>query len=193
MIKLFFDLETTGFSEKNDKVIEIAAQVLNEDTGKVLGTFQTFINPGVSIPARITEITGIDNKMVTDAPSEQLAFEDFAKFLKEHDYDMLAGHNINAFDMRWLHDRNARYKLKMNLEVPTLDTLVYVKEIAKTGKLVGYNFTTKTGRPSFRLECLMDYFELGTQDHRAINDVKNNIQIYLKLKKMEEDGSSLGF
>lgn len=194
MIHIFFDLETTGFSSVSDKVIEIAAAAVDMNTNKVIETFQTFINPGIAIPNKITEITSITDKMVADAPTETIGFEMFAEFLKKYEnMEALCGHNIKTFDMKWVESRNKKYELGLNLDVEILDTLVLVREIAKKGVLVGYNFTTPTGRPSFKLEYLMEYFELGGQNHRAIDDVLNNIIVYKKLLEMESNDTSLGF
>ena len=193
MIYIFFDLETTGFSEVTDKVIEIAAAAIDMTNHKVVETFQTFVNPESPIPSKITAITSITDADIAGAPTELRAFENFAAFLDKHNPQVIAGHNIASFDMRWVRNRNDKYNLGIDLSVEVLDTLVMVREIAKTGKLVGYNFTTKTGRPSFKLEYLMAHFELGSQNHRAIDDVLNNVKVFLKLKDIENDSSSLGF
>ena len=101
MIHIFFDLETTGFSSVQDKVIEIAAAAVDLKTGKIIETFQTFSNPGVSIPSKITEITSITDKMVANAPTEVIAFEMFAEFLNKYDnIEALCGHNINPFHVK---------------------------------------------------------------------------------------------
>lgn len=193
MIYLFFDLETTGFREVTDRVIEIAAAAVDMNTHKIIETYQTFVNPEIDIPAKITEITSITNDMVKNGATEIRAFEGFADFLEKHNPVKICGHNIDAFDMRWVKNRNERYDLNMDLSVETLDTLKLVREIAKEGKLIGYNFETATGRPSYRLELLMKYFELGDQNHRAIDDVLNNVKVYLKLMDLKNDSSSLGF
>lgn len=194
MIHIFFDLETTGFSSATDKVIEIAAAAVDMNTNKILETFQTFINPGFSIPSKITEITSITDSMVAHAPTEEVGFNMFRDFLNKYeDMTAICGHNIKAFDLRWVESRNKRYDLGLSLDMEVIDTLVLVREIAKKGVLVGYEFTTKTGRPSFKLEYLMDYFELGSQNHRAIDDVLNNIIVYQKLKRLENNDTSLGF
>lgn len=193
MIYLFFDLETTGFSNTTDKVIEIAAAAYDMNTNSIIETFQTFINPGVSIPPKITEITSITNQMVKHAPTEQKAFEDFSAFIKKHNPSFMAGHNIRSFDMKWVAVRNDRFKLNLNNNIPLIDTLDMVRDVAKKGLLKGYNFKTPTGRPSFKLQYLMEYFELGEQNHRAIDDVLNNIIVFRNLKKLEVEDNSLGF
>src|SRR5699024_2871579 len=61
-----FDIETTGFSNLNEKIIEIGA-VKSKD-GKIIDEFSTFINPERNIPIKITELTGITNDMVCKSP-----------------------------------------------------------------------------------------------------------------------------
>lgn len=195
MTYIFFDLETTGFNSVTDRVIEIAAAAVDAETLKVKETFQTFVNPGVGIPPKITEITSITDSMVAHAPTETVAFEEYAKFLKKYETETKAvcGHNIKTFDMKWVNVRNERYDLGLNLDVEILDTLVMVREIAKKGVLVGYNYATKTGRPSYKMEYLMGYFDLGSQNHRAIDDVLNNVIVYKRLKELDTKNTSLGF
>lgn len=193
MIYIFFDLETTGFVHTRDKVIEIAAAAVDMENYKILETFQTFANPGTSIPEKITQITSITDYDVRNAPTEEQAFIDFANFLKKYDYAALAGHNVKSFDSKWVITRIDRFKLNISPDFELFDTLEMVRNLAKTGVLVGYNFTTKTGRPSYTLAYLMEYFELGSQSHRAIDDVLNNVIVFKKLKELEANDRSLGF
>ena len=63
-----FDLETTGLSAANNKIIEIGAvRIVN---GKIEDEFCTLVNPGIKIPRKIIKITGINNEMISDAPCE---------------------------------------------------------------------------------------------------------------------------
>lgn len=192
MIYLFYDYETTGFSAKADKIIEIAAAVVNTNF-KVIDTFSTFVNPERQIPGKITEITSIDNETVKHAPTEEMAFTDFINFINQYKPDVIAGHNIISFDNKWTNERLAKYKLEMHQPKEFLDTLVFFKNLAKDGILTNYNYTTAAGNPSFKLEYIMDYFELGGQNHRAIDDVINNILCYKKAVQLKSSKDNLGF
>ena len=60
------DIETTGGSPSYSKITEIA--IILHDGEKVIEEFSTLINPECSIPYQITQLTGISNDMVRDAP-----------------------------------------------------------------------------------------------------------------------------
>jgi DNA polymerase-3 subunit epsilon len=61
------DLETTGGRTSDSGITEIGAVKVR--AGEVIGEFQTFVNPGMPIPAFITVLTGITNQHVANAPS----------------------------------------------------------------------------------------------------------------------------
>ena len=73
---IFTDIETTGFSREWDSIIEIAAIAVDEDLNEI-DRFHEYIYPGKSIPAKITEITGITNEMVEGKRNERDVMMDF--------------------------------------------------------------------------------------------------------------------
>lgn len=73
-----FDIETTGLSSVKDRITEVGA-VLFKD-GEIKERFQTFVNPGMPIPAEITRLTGITDRDVFDAPEIGQVLRDFIAF-----------------------------------------------------------------------------------------------------------------
>ena len=65
------DLETTGLSVKEDQILEIGA--VKVQGGEVTASYETFVNPGRKVPERITELTGIRDEMIANAPDVETA------------------------------------------------------------------------------------------------------------------------
>jgi len=90
------DFETTGLSpDHGDRATEIAA-VLVED-GKIVDRYQSLMNAGVRIPQFITELTGITDVMVRDAPPAAEVMGEVADFVGDHP---LVAHNA-SFDRKF--------------------------------------------------------------------------------------------
>lgn len=94
---IIIDFETTGLSPKcGDRVIEIGAVAIEE--GRIVDRYQSLVNPGFRISSFIEEYTGITNSMVSNAPSPERVFHEFADFLGGFP---LVAHNA-SFDRRFL-------------------------------------------------------------------------------------------
>ena len=111
-----FDTETTGLDPGVEYLTEIGAVIVRN--GEVVEEFDTFVKPGKPITSKITELTGITNEMVADAPGEKEALEAFLKFAGDR---ILVGHNVHAFDMRFL--RAAAKRSGISFEPTYIDTL----------------------------------------------------------------------
>ncbi|MCH7620738.1 MAG: DEAD/DEAH box helicase, partial [Chloroflexi bacterium] len=104
------DLETTGLDSDRDTIIEVGAvKFRGEET---LDSFQTFINPGRSIPEFIQRLTGISPQQVRRAPPFSAVVADLEAFLGHYP---IIGHNI-SFDLRFLETHG------LPLENPSYDT-----------------------------------------------------------------------
>ena len=93
------DLETTGGSPGINAITEIGAQKVQG--GKVIGEFQTLVNPGVPIPPFITVLTGITEAMLVPAPRIDEVFPQFLEFLGSENETVIVAHNAQ-FDLSFL-------------------------------------------------------------------------------------------
>ena len=157
-----FDFETTGLDHQNDKIIEVAA--IKFIDGEIVDRYVELINPGMPIPAVITEITGISDKMVCSSPSEELIIDDLLSFIGNNP---LVAHNIH-FDEKFLYqlcNRLGRNVLKND----QYDTLQLARSVL-------YD------QPVFNLSALSEYFGLSSKGaHRAEKDTENTGLIFLEL------------
>lgn len=110
-----FDLETTGFSPTRNRIIEIGAVKVEE--GKITDRFSTFVNPGVPIPLRITELTGIEDSMVADAPDIETVLPEFLAFCGDC---VLVAHNA-GFDYSFICKKSEEQGL--SAEFTVVDTV----------------------------------------------------------------------
>lgn len=112
-----FDLETTGlYADKGDSIIEIGAvKMIN---GKIIDTFDTFVNPNVKLSSEIISITGINDEMLNGAPNEEDAVKTFINWVGE--YPMVA-HNAK-FDISFINSAYRKYNLGV-LNNTLIDTL----------------------------------------------------------------------
>lgn len=99
MKHLILDIESTNLVlnslqplSKQPRVIEIFGLMLN-DSLKETGTFHSYVNPGVPIPPKVTEITGLKDEDVASAPKFEEIAEKFQKFVKKA--DVLVAHNLS--------------------------------------------------------------------------------------------------
>lgn len=92
-----FDLETTGAKAPPCRITEIGAYRVRD--GAVAECFETLVNPEMPIPPFITQLTGIDNGMVKNAPTFAEVAHEFLDFIGD---SILVAHNA-GFDMRFLN------------------------------------------------------------------------------------------
>lgn len=168
---IVIDTETTGFSPRNDKIIEIAA--LKVQKGGIIETFQTFVNPGIAIPEFISNLTGIRNEDVVNAPNITEALISFFNFIGESD---LVAHNAH-FDINFLYD-NSMAAFEEPFRNDFVDTLYESRKYIKN-------------LPNYRLATIADSLGIKYKTlHRALDDchITNNLYKYIKNLKRQEIG-----
>ena len=146
------DVETTGLSARNEKITEIA--ILLHDGKQVTEEFHSLVNPEKKIPWRITQITGINNKMVESAPR---FYELAKKIIELTEGRTLVGHNV-SFDYNFLRAEFREFEYEF--ERKTLCTVKNSRRLLK-------------GLPSYSLGKLTKTLGLPhSMQHRALGDAK---------------------
>ncbi len=138
-----FDLETTGLYQSRDRIIEIGA-VLFRGT-ECVARFDTFVNPERPLPRSITDLTGITERDVFDAPTEADAIPRFLEFVGDRP---LIAHNAD-FDVGFVSAACAR--LGIDFSPVYADTLALAQTLLPDEKR--YKLDTVAGRlglPDFR-------------------------------------------
>jgi len=144
-----FDLETTGFSAVNDRIIEIGAVKIQD--GIITDKFNMFVYPEKPIPAKVIELTGINDSMVADAPSQEEAVRKFIDFAGN---SMLVAHNA-SFDMSFINAACERYEIPYRPAY--LDTLALSRKMYR-------------GLKNYKLNTLAEHFEVGDFNHHRASD-----------------------
>lgn len=156
-----FDIETTGLSANRDKITEIGA--VKVENGQITDTFSTFANPGMPIPAKITELTGITDAMVKDAPSQSEAVSAFLEFAGDN---VLVAHNA-PFDTSFI--RKACENMNREYDYTSIDTVAISRAIL-------------TDIKNCKLDTVAKYLRLGDfNHHRATDDAEMLARIFINL------------
>lgn len=166
----FFTL-TAEISITSSYLLEVP--VVKVKNGVVTEEFSQLVNPGRPIPSAASAVNHIMDDMVAFAPMFDSVLQQFLAFIGD---DVLAGHNINRFDMKFLYRDCERY-FGQTLTNDYIDTL-------KLARLCLPELS------HHRLGDLAQYYGISTAGaHRALNDCRMNQQIFEKLAK-ELDGTT---
>lgn len=159
------DLETTGHSpESNDKIIEIGLVVIEND--EVVDEYSTLFNPEQEIPPFISNLTGILDKDVTNAPLFEEKAQDIIDIFNN---SYLVAHNV-PFDLGFLNQQLTNIGLN-KLTNPIIDTVELARILLPQA-------------PGYKLSQLADYLKIQhNEPHRALSDAYVTSKLFLKLKE----------
>lgn len=166
---IMYDLETTGFSDSRDKIIEIGAVYVKENV--VIDRFSLLCNPGKFVSQKITELTGISNDMLVGQISSEEGVAQFIDWIKSKGVKLAIGHNIVSFDNRMLKAACKKGKLVFPFDY-ALDTLTFAKKLRLQERGLVQNY---------KQETLATLYNVTYDAHRAVNDVEALTKIFIHL------------
>ncbi len=156
------DLETTGLDHRADRIIEIG--MVKFKGGKLRDEYSTFVNPRMPIPRMITELTGIDDEHVREAPDIEDVIDDVLGFIGE---EIMCGHQVE-FDYNFMNECLKRMGRK-TLRNQQLDS-ASLSRILMPG-LMGYSL----GQVSQSLNVTLN------NAHRALDDARASGHVVVHL------------
>lgn len=167
---VILDFETTGLSANDDHIIEVGAAIVKGL--KIIKTFSSLCDPGYRIPYFITDITGITNQMIKGKPRPEDVMYDLNEFIGKRP---ILAHNA-SFDSKFLYAEMNRINIDINN--PVLCTLLLSRRLIQNAS-------------NHKLGTLKQYINFkekeGHQDHRALDDVKVTVALWLHLRKCVEN------
>jgi DNA polymerase-3 subunit epsilon len=161
------DIETTGGYASANGITEVAIFVF--DGAKVIGKFESLINPGQPIPRYIQSFTGITDEMVANAPGFDEVAQDIFKLLNEN---IFIAHNVN-FDYSFLKSHLLRAGFDL-----------------KSKKLCTVRLSRKIfpDFPSYSLGNLCRSLEIDINNrHRAGGDAEATVCVFRKLLENDKE------
>ncbi|MBR4140030.1 MAG: PolC-type DNA polymerase III, partial [Lachnospiraceae bacterium] len=165
-----FDLETTGFSSIQNKIIEIGA--VKVENGQITDRFSTFVNPQVPIPFEIEQLTGIKDEMVIGSDTIEVILPKFMEFCKG---SVMVAHNA-GFDIGFIEENCKRQNLDYDFTV--IDTVALARVLLPA--LNRYKLDTVAKALGVSLE----------NHHRAVDDAGCTAEIFVKfIEMLKEQGA----
>lgn len=151
------DVETTGLNCQKSKLIEVSAVYFEH--WKPIKYFSTLINPDSPIPEEITELTGINDETVKEAPTFSSIASSLMDFIGNTN---IVGHNLE-FDLKFLYRNGINF---LSHKRKYYDTLKIVKTVLKRG--VSHDSDVS----DYKLTTLCDYYDIRDNDsaHRSLSD-----------------------
>lgn len=166
------DVETTGLSARNERIIEIA--LVRVENLKIVDKFSSLINPQRNIPSFISMFTGITNSDVKNAP---LFHQIFPILLEQTENSVLCGHNLQ-FDLAFIRN-----------EVQLLGDDFNPSHTLCTLKLARRIFPNLKSRSLGSLS-----YHLGIKNknsHRALSDAETTAKVLIKLIKYLKENENI--
>lgn len=163
---IVFDLETTGLSPENDRIIELAAvkcRVMDDYSFEYIDELHMYINPGRPLPEKITELTGITDAQLADCPNESDVFDAVSAFFGN---TAVGGYNSDRFDCKFMENYYGR-EGKLFTPCARVDAMKLAKARLRKPEDV----------ENYKLISIADFFGIRFNAHSAIEDTKSTAKV----------------
>jgi DNA polymerase III subunit epsilon len=167
-----FDTETTGLDPENDRITELG--IIHYQNGEVVLRWDVMLNPGIDIPAKVTEITQITNEMVRVSPPIKWMTKPIRRMLTG---GVLVAYNAK-FDYSFLSNALTRAKVKLPLGfelAKIIDPFTWLSELHKYEK--GKSLSAMCKRYDIEVD----------QWHRACDDAEATVRLLSKIAPQMSD------
>ncbi len=169
----FIDLETTGLNLSSDRIIEIAIIKIMPDNTRVVK--RKILNPEMPIPLKSSEIHGITDEMVKDAPTFKQVANEIKQFLENCE---LGGYNSNRFDIPLLMEEFLRAEIDVDL---SNRKMIDVQHIF-------YTMEPRTLSAAYKFYCEKELMNA----HSAEVDIEATIEVFLaQVEKYKQLGNTV--
>ena len=169
----FFDLETTGVSLSTDKIVEIAIIKILPDGSRQAKRKR--INPEMPIPKTASDIHGITDEMVKDAPTFKQVANEIKMFIENCD---LGGYNSNRFDIPILMEEFLRANMDVDLSTRRMIDVQHIF----------YTMEPRTLTAAYKFFCEKELVDA----HSAEADIDATIEVFMaQLKRYEKLGETV--
>lgn len=173
--KIIFDLETSGLNPYHDDIIEVAMKNINNKT-----SYHSLVKPKSDecITEKITQITGITNKLLKDKGKNWLdVYKDINNFLLSNlnsNYISLISHNGESFDFIFLRNIFEELK-KLGIKTIPIHKIIFIDTLLLSKRLL-------PRRNSYKQSSLCCIYNINIDNsHRAMNDVESLEKLYIQL------------
>ena len=173
------DTETTGLSPTRDKIIQLSA-IKYDTAGRPIDFYNTYLNPGCHIPDNVSQINGITDNMVANAPSSDQVRNDFIAFIGD---SLIVGYNTK-FDLNFLN----------NTFTSSFKKLVYVDVLSiarKTLSMPNYKLETVASHMGFRpASSFHDSFTDCEAVAFILHHIKEDLNWWIEVFQSHEEDSN---
>jgi DNA polymerase-3 subunit epsilon/DNA polymerase-3 subunit alpha (Gram-positive type) len=175
------------YNQPSGKTIQIGAAAFKASTGELLGTFETFVNPGEVINPEIVDLTGITDEDVINAPSIKEAYKMLESFKKKHKCFM----NPIVWGSGSRNDSNIIWMEAYPTQADRIANPNFMGHRVIDAKVLYQSlqvYRNKTIKAGLQTACEKLGITFEGRAHTALSDAINTFKVWFELTKMLDRG-----